>query len=237
MIEKNTSLKEILDLDTSLNNVAQQFGLDDMDKELQLEDMCKEKEIDTEFFIEILKVFQDTAYFPRMQLGSFPIYIIIDYLKRTHKFYLNKRLLEIEQSITISYSNNKLKEFLHNFFLQLKSELVSHIQHEESMLFPYIQYLYDHFKDKDNNTLPERLNNFSISSFEASHSDDVENKILSVRKFIVEYNKDVVDLSPYRVLLHQLDIFEHELRVHALVEDEILIPKAMVLEKELLKQK
>lgn len=234
MINKDSSLRNVLELNETLSKVTQQFNILDVDKEKQLSQLCEEQGVDTAFFIEILNVFNDTSYFPKMQLGSFPIPIIIDYLKRTHKYYLNKRLLEIEQSISVTYTNDVMAKFLQEFFLKIKQELVEHIKVEESMLFPYINQLYNAFTSKDELKLPSKFEGFSVSIFEGSHTDNVEGNILEVRKYIVESNKTVVDLSPYRVLLNQLEVFEQELRVHALVEDQILIPKALVLEQMLM---
>ena len=231
MIEKNDLLKDILSLNESLEKVTHQFDFGDINEEKKLEEICKEKGIDVDFFIEILNIFNNTDYFPKLQLGSFPIPIIIDYLKKTHKYYLNKRLLEIEQSITLSYSNEILKNFLQNSFLIMKQDLVEHIRYEEGTLFPYINQLYKSFTTGKPLSLPEKLKGYSINTFEKLHTDDVENNILEVKKYIIQSSPNVVDLSPYRVLLNQLDSFEQELRVHALVEDEILIPKAKILEK------
>lgn len=235
MIKKDTLLKDAISLNAALANVTHQFDIENLNEEAELEEICKEKGIDADFFIEILNIFNNTNYFPKLQLGSFPIPIIIDYLKKTHKYYLNKRLLEIEQSITLSYSNEAVREFLQKFFLQMKIDLVEHIRHEEGTLFPYINNLYKSFSKGEKLNLNDKFKDFSIASFEASHSDDVENNILEVKKFIIQSSPSVVDLSPYRVLLNQLDSFENELRIHALVEDEILIPKAKVLEQEILK--
>lgn len=234
MINKDSSLSDILELNETLGKVTQQFNILDVDKEKRLSQLCEEQGIDTEFFIEILNVFNDTDYFPKMQLGSFPIPIILDYLKRTHKYYLNKRLLEIEQSISLTYTNEVMSEFLQKFFLKIKQELIEHIKVEESTLFPYINHLYNAFTSKTELNLTAKYDEFSISFFEGSHTDDVESNILEVRRYIIESNKTVVDLSPYRVLLNQLEVFEQELRVHALVEDQILIPKALVLEQMLM---
>ena len=234
MIDKDSLLKDVLELNSTLGKVTQQFNILNVDEEKHLGQLCEEQGVDTEFFIEILKVFNDTNYFPKMQLGSFPIPIIIDYLKRTHRYYLNKRLLEIEQSISLTYTNDVMAKFLQEFFLKIKQELIEHIKVEESALFPYIAHLYDAFTTKKTLELSTQYKDFSVAIFEESHSDNVENNILEVRKYIVASNKTVVDLSPYRVLLSQLEAFEQELRVHALVEDQILIPKALVLEQMLM---
>lgn len=236
MIKKDTLLKDAISLNASLTNVTHQFDIENLNEEAALEEICKEKGIDADFFIEILNIFNNTNYFPKIQLGSFPIPIIIDYLKKTHKYYLNKRLLEIEQSITLSYPNEAIRDFLHKFFLKMKVDLIEHIRYEEGALFPYINNLYQSFSKGTGLELTDKLKDYSIASFEANHSDDVENNILEVKKFIIQSSPSIVELSPYRVLLNQLDSFENELRIHALVEDEILIPKAKVLEQIVLKK-
>ena len=233
MINKDTRLEDALSINEALEKVTQHFELGNVDRERNLEEICAEKGIDVDFFIEILNVYNNTNYFPKLQLGSFPIPIIIDYLKKTHKYYLNKRLLEIEQSITVTYSNEALKNLLQQFFLQMKEDLINHIREEEGTLFPYINTLYKAFNAEEKLTFSDKLKNYSLELFEASHNDEVENNILEVKRYIIESSASVVELSPYRVLLSQLDSFEQELRIHALVEDEILIPKARVLEMEL----
>jgi regulator of cell morphogenesis and NO signaling len=90
-------------------------------------------------------------------------------------------------------------------------------------LFPYIKALYHRLDIRSD---------FSIKHFIEHHSDTVELQISEVKKHIVRAQQSAYEIFPFRVLLKQLDEFEKDLRIHAKIEDEVLIPKALELENK-----
>lgn len=160
---------------------------------------------------------------------------MIDYLQKTHHFYINKKLPEIEQSVhnlNRQAPGDALVQYLEVFFQNLKKDIITHLKEEEKYLFPYIMTLDKALKNEiDNDEAVNFMERFNITAFEANHDDTVENKILEVRRYIVQYCHSVKDLSPYRILLSQLDVFEEDLRVHGKVEDDILVPLGKKMEE------
>ncbi len=231
MIAATNSLKEFYK-DSFVPNLLSQYEIKDEDLEKQIDLLCAEKGIDSDFFVEILKIYYDTEYFPKRQLMSFPVSVILDYLHKTHAYYIGKRLLDIEQAISVSYPDEVISSYLQKFFVDFKEKLVAHISDEENILFPFIRtmekFLTHQIKEED---LVTAMKNFSIEHFEKKHNHDVENSLKEIRRHIIEFCKDVSDLFPYRILLRKIDSFEFELRVHARVEDEVLIPVVLLLEK------
>jgi iron-sulfur cluster repair protein YtfE (RIC family) len=53
-----------------------------------------------------------------------------------------------------------------------------------------------------------------------------------LKKHIVRAQQSAYEIFPFKVLLKQLDEFEKDLRIHAKIEDEVLIPKALELENK-----
>lgn len=181
-------------------------------------------EVDTDFFLQLIGIFQSSDNLPFLQLKSFPIPVILDYLEKTHRYYLNTKLLEIEQSIQNLYSRipeNEQLPYLAAFFDWVQKNLTFHIQMEEQQLFPYIKSLLQTKK---------RKGDFGIRSFMDHHSDMVELQISEVKKHIVRAQQTATELFPFRILLQQLDDFEKDLRIHAQIEEEVLIPLALELE-------
>lgn len=224
----------LLEDDLLLNKVAKQFDLDKL-MHTDVESNCIENGVNVEFFFEILKVFYDSSYFPKTQLRSFPVDVILDYLHRTHRYYIRKKLTEIEQAIMHSFPEKAIADFLQTFFLKIKKRLIEHIGEEERILFPYIKALGK--LDKGNISVEDFKAHypvFTIKKYAEEHDDEVEQEILSVREYIIRAHSGVEELFPYRILLNKLDSFEKELRVHALIEDEVLVPKALEMEKRLL---
>lgn len=190
-------------------------------------------------FINTLKrVFENESNFRPSAFHAFSLDIIIDYIRRTHKLYLQKKLLEIEQSIHLllqDYNDqHPLLVILHNFYAAYKKDLTHHINEEENCLLPYVEFLQQaHLNGFNQYEFFEKTRNYSLSTFLDDH-DDPDEDLQRVRFSILRYNPPCTNQTPYRILLSQLSVFEKDLAVHALIEEKVLIPRAMVLEKALI---
>lgn len=193
--------------------------------------------IDEQFIYSLLQTFEDEKSFSEEEYNKYPLEIIIDYIHRTHRYYLSKKLYEIEQTINIlvkDYSDNHpLLEALKSFFKEYSLSLKSHVLAEEQELLPYIKNLIlARNKTKNQEEVREILANYSLQTFINSHLD-TEQDLSIIRETILNYKAPKTNQTPYRILLSQLETFEKDLSVHALIEDKILIPRAQQLETEL----
>lgn len=192
--------------------------------------------VNPEFISVLLHAFEGNS-FSAADFDSFPVELIVEYIQRTHVFYLQKKLPEIEQSILLLSGlytdHHPILAVLHNFFSRYCEDLTTHIRAEETMLLPYIALLnrsvgapgpYSEY------ILARRQH--SIAGFLAEHHD-TEDELKDVRATIRLYDPPVTNASLYRVLLTQLETFEQDLCVHACIEDQVLIPKALQLESAL----
>ena len=221
----NNSLFYLSEWQKSNSSLATRYQLN---LNTNLEELESNEEIDTNFFIELITLFNSEKDLPVENLKKFPTSIIIDYLVKTHRFYIETQLPEIEQAILNIYHQipeNNTIPFLITFFNWIKNNLLFHISKEETQLFPYIEAL-------ENNTLDQ--GKFSIIDFTENHSDEVEVYINEIKKQIINSKKSSCELFPYNVLLRKLDSFEKDLRIHARIEEEVLIPLALSLENKLL---
>lgn len=185
------------------------------------------------FFSEIIKLFSAEQDLPLEQLKSFPAKVILTYLTNSHRYYLSKRLPEIEQTLEQLIAQNlPVPDYLNSVFAWVRQNMEKHFRVEEQSLFPYIELLEKiQLNTIDPQRLKELYKNFSIERFIASHDDEIENQLSEVKKQIVRSFSSVEALFPYRVLIHKLDLLEKDLRLHARVEDEVLVPKALEWEK------
>ena len=189
-----------------------------------------------EFITALLKVFEEKVFTPA-DFDRFPVPLIVDYIKRTHIYYLEKKLPEIEQSIVLLSghyeSQHPILVALRNFFHNYVQDLSTHIQAEETTLLPYLQMLQDASGSAGgfSRFLLER-GEYSIERFLSEHHD-TEDELKDIRQTIRLYEPPTTNESLYRILLFQLQTFEHDLSVHAHIEEEVLIPKAKALEKSL----
>jgi len=190
----------------------------------------------SEFIQALLRVFEEKVFNAR-DFDSFPVELIVDYIQRTHVYYLEKKLPEIEQSIVLlsgQYeAQHPILAALRNFFHRYVTDLSEHIQAEEALLLPYIDNLCEAGQSPRcfSRFLLHRQQ-YSVERFLADHHD-TEDELKDIRQTIRLYEPPATNESLYRILLLQLQVFEHDLSVHAHIEEEVLIPKAQKMEKEL----
>jgi regulator of cell morphogenesis and NO signaling len=189
-----------------------------------------------EFISTLLRVFEEKVFIAA-DFEPYPAEIIVDYIERTHIYYFEKKLPEIEQSILLlsgQYeSHHPILSALRNFFNRYVEDLSLHIEAEETLLLPYVKALCQACKTpSDFSTFILARRDYSIDRFLNEHHD-TEDELKDIRQTIRLYDPPVTNESLYRILLTQLQAFEQDLSIHAHIEEEVLIPKALALEKDL----
>jgi regulator of cell morphogenesis and NO signaling len=235
MITKSTSIKEIVSGNKILESVIDRFGFERSIYHQPLIKVCNQHGADPEFVIQVIKAFSDNFPFPNQELLLFPITLIIDYLKKTHTYYLDKKIPEIELSFTTlsrdyAYSHPQLL-VLAKLFMEYKKELVEHIDYEEYVLFPYILELTK-VKEQGKSLTGFGLDKYSIAHFNEEHHHE-EEILTKIRETIEARFKNIKTPLPFRIFLNQIAALENDLLTHSRIEDKILFPKALELEKEL----
>ena len=61
--------------------------------------MLIQKKINLEFFLTILNAYHDHKYFPKKHLQSFSASMLVNYLNKSHQYYLDYKLPELEDLI------------------------------------------------------------------------------------------------------------------------------------------
>ncbi len=196
----------------------------------------EELPIDPEFYHDLVDVFHDPTLFEAVNFQKYTIRTIMEYLRSTHQFYLGRRLGEIELSIANlirnQEGNNHWFDFLGRFFDSYKTELTEHIRDEEDNLFPYIDALLAAVRKKE---VRFRFSQkIKLINFLLHHDHRVEDNLRDVLAVLDKKSEQFSDSFSYRMLMIQLKNFELDLSIHARMEEEVLMPKALKLEKDIL---
>lgn len=186
-----------------------------------------------DFIAVLLRSFEEKTFYAK-DYDAFPIELVVDYIQRTHAFYLQKKLPEIAQSILLLsghyQSNHPILIVLQTFFHRYTQDLTTHISEEERLLLPYIVKMCNaSFSQRHLAEFIAAGQEYSISAFLDDHHD-TEDELKDIRETIKLYQPPATNESLYRILLTQLECFEQDLRVHAQIEEEVLIPKARKIE-------
>ncbi len=192
-----------------------------------------------ELIDELSHVFESPKQFNAAVFQNFPIEFIVDYIRRTHRLYIFTKLPEIEQSIQLllqDYNDeHPLLTILKDFYTSYKFQLSLHICEEEQHLLPYVDFLFEMHK-KGMNTFQFFKNNrrFSLEEFEIDHHDDSDKNLTHIQETILAHDPPFTNITPYRILLSQLQHLERDLCIHELIEDRVLVPRIKMVELELM---
>jgi regulator of cell morphogenesis and NO signaling len=228
MITASTRLSDIVFNNVQLINVISCFGIRLGIAEKTVKEVCKEHSIDLKFFISIINTYSSETYFP--EVNELDVNLLIEYLKKTHSYYLNftiPRINKLFTSLQNSLPKDKSVKHITKYFNDYKNELKKHIEFEEKYLFPLITDLMLNPAKRNKTT------NSAFKRLKLEHSN-VEDKLLDLKTILVRYLPESADEQLVFDLLFTIAWFEKNHENHARFEDNILIPK---LKKLLLKVK
>ncbi len=204
-----------------------------------VEEVCRKNDVNVDFFLEIVNSYHDPEYFPDRELQHFRLELIINYLEKTHDYYLQVKIPEIEYLIrslvqTSGRENKERLELLKKFFNEYKEELIDHINREEDKVIPYIQEIENAYLSLNaGESIIKKIKSYSIDDFADEH-DNVEDKLFDLKNIIIKFLPPVKDITVCNDILIELFRLEKDLNNHARIEDKVLIPKVKEMEKAIL---
>jgi regulator of cell morphogenesis and NO signaling len=236
-ITKDRIILDIVQDNPLLASVVDRFGIPFSKWTLSLEKACEMDHANMSLLLEMLKAFADNNYFPKAELEKMPLENIIEYLIKTHIYYIKSRLPRIEQFIDIlidHYGRFDMHLYLlKEYFEDYKRDMLAHICIEERDLFPYVLKLV---RNKEVVLNPIELYNLleqnAITRFVNEHFH-VEDELGEIRRRLNNYSEAHNHKVQITTLFYELRLFEIDLLTHGKVEDEILIPRAREIEDSL----
>lgn len=193
--------------------------------------VCKEKNIDADKLVNDLsnlKKSTDDVNFADLSATE-----LINHIETHHHNYIRTH-----SPILIQYLNKIYKvhrdrhpelQELYTTFENLVHELEDHLLKEERILFPYIRLLEARKSLSDN---PFSTVSQPITRLESEH-EDAGDAIKKIRDITQDFTPPSDACSTYKIAFEKLKDFEQDLFKHVHLENNILFPKAILLEREL----
>lgn len=202
--------------------VFPRFGIKLGFGEKTISDICAEIGISVSLFLLVCKVYVNKDYQPtKEELRSINIKELIAYLHNSHTDYQQVQIVNLSNKVlNVAYSCGKSGTILSRFFEEYVTEVKKHFAYEENIVFPYITALAEKGQKQD----------YNIGIYEENHTD-IEEKLEDLKNILVKYVPET-DSIAHLEALRELFLFEDDLNRHAQIEDRILVPVALELEKE-----
>lgn len=227
MISSFFKIADVVELDYHILPILFRFDINLGFGEQTIDQICKQKNLDVNFVVEVLNIFLNSDYIPTETLKNIDIKNIILYLKNSHQYFISIQLNKLSEAIidVFNKSNgieNKTFQLVQKFYKSFEQELVEHIQFEEYTVFPYIQKL-------QNGDVEKNLK-FNINKYSENHTN-IEDKLNDLKQFFLKYLTLPISQQAHYEIVSDIFDFEKDLTKHEMFEEKVLIPKVIELEK------
>lgn len=204
-----------------------------------LEKVCHKHKVNPRQLVEHLENWAQQKDPSLEDLYLNPIELLVAYLKKKHYYFVRQELpflSNLISGIPGQQGYEALMADLKIMFPLFVEDFIHHIHEEESRLFKRIELLQDieqgEFRVQDALVILEKDPVQRLADHHEIHDDEIEGIRLLTKDYFLENDAPL----PMKVLYHELQNFERELSIHAKIEDELLFPKAVELEKEALRK-
>lgn len=217
-----------------INRLGVQLGFGD----LSIGQVCEEEDVDLDLFLVIINAFLDHDINKTLKIQEVSVDKVINYLKATHQYYVERMIPEIENRINalIQHSNIDQKQFLlvKNFFEEYKNEFYTHIKLEEKTIYPYVVDVYNAYhSDTLSKELAKRIKSCPIDAYAKEHTD-IESKLYDLKNILIKYLPQKRDSYLRNSVLIALFKLENDLNDHSRIENMVLVPLIGNMEKKLI---
>lgn len=177
----------------------------------------------------------DTVVSKAYDYNSWDLSFLVDHIQNVHHTYVEENI-----PLLVQYANKVAKVHGHHYaevveinklFTEVANELTMHMKKEELILFPYIKKMV---KAENEGIIAAKphfgtvKNPIQLMEDEHENAGDVFKEIARLSN---NYTPPENACNTFRALYAKLEEFEQDLHQHIHLENNILFPKAIQLEK------
>ncbi len=203
--------------------------------ERTLEALCSEKNLPLETVLRNMERYKPLSQVDRNTIANYPIDLIIEYLKHSHHIFIKQKLPYLARLIQgLEYQPDVEKTVVDDLkfvFPLFVEDFIHHVYEEEDTLFAYVKSLFKVNQGlMPSSKLFYMLEAYSIQEAALEH-DHTEDELKGIREITNNYEYNPGNSLHLKVIYEELKCFDKELIQHAAIEDEVLFPQALMLEK------
>ncbi len=225
-VKSYMKMADLIDANPNLLLMLQHFNIDFRVSDQTVLQLCTAYGISENLFVGIANLYNGLATKEHQAYTRNDLIQVIDFLKHSHQYYRFDKYPQISSYIRQLQENHSEKELklLEKFFHEYFTEVVEHLDYEDNIAFPYFITLLNNEGDRD------RQERYSSIEY-GDHHTDIELKLKDLKHLLLKYVNIVNDLDLRRKLFFALYELEFDLYIHSLIEETILIPAGVDIEK------
>lgn len=232
------TIGEVVAQDYRTAAVFSKYGIDFCCKgHRSIEEVCEQKSLDSDGLLVTLDEVLAHQTSQSIDYKTWPLDLLTDYVEKTHHRYIEEKtpvLLQFLNKLSRVHGKNhpELLE-VEQLFKESAQELAVHLKKEELILFPFVRKM-----------VGAKIGNEKI---QAPHFGSVENPVAMMMEdhdhegerfrkiagITNNYTPPSDACNTYKITYAMLEEFERDLHKHIHLENNILFPKSIELEKRI----
>ena len=238
-VQKNQNIGELVAKDYRMASVFKKHGIDFCCQgNRTIDDACIAKKVDVGSVLSDLNSIGTANNSTSIDYQSWPLDLLADYVEKTHHRYVEDKSPEIKSYLDriceVHGDNHPELHQIKELFQKTVENLAQHMKKEELIVFPFIRKME---KVKRSGELLQKPNFGSIKTpideMEEEHSAEGE-RLRDIDQLTNNYTPPADACNTYRVTYALLKEFEDDLHLHIHLENNILFPKSIQMEEQLI---
>lgn len=199
-------------------------------------EVCDKQNINSDALLQSIDEVVQSENNGSIDFNSWPLDLLADYIEKTHHRYVEDKtqtLLPFLDKLCKVHGGRHPELFkINELFIGCAAELSQHMKKEELILFPFVKRMVK-TKDSDGVLLQPSFGSVSnpIAMMMHEHNNEGE-RFREIAALTDNYTPPADACTTYRVTFAMLKEFEEDLHKHIHLENNILFPKAVALEKD-----
>ncbi|MCL3779246.1 hypothetical protein EMN47_02490 [Prolixibacteraceae bacterium JC049] len=225
MITKDIKMADLIHMNHQLLVVLERFRIPLGFENKTITEICEKHNINLNFFLIIINAYNDENYLPEENLECCFVSDLIQYLKNSHRYYINEKFPFLRNMIEqfANESEDPKARLLINFFSEYFAEVKEHMEYEDRVVFPYIMEL--------SKSSSSSQSEYNIRTYTDLH-DHIEEKVIDLKSILIKYLPPTKAQSQRIQILFELFRLEEDLELHGKIEDKLLVPMVQKMENE-----
>ena len=236
------TIAEIVRNDHRTADVFKKWGINFCcGRNLPLKEVCILQQLNQEDVEADLYRAVQTVYLPRAtKFDYWSAEFMADYISHVHHMHLLETMPKLQETFEKFINGHKKKypqlETIQEVFHLLIAEVMEHTAKEEQSLFPYVKQVSRAYRDREKyGHLFVRTLSKPLQEVMEADNRRVSSLLKELREAANGYQFPANACTNHQVIYHRLKEVDADLVQHKHLENNILYPKVIAMEKELLK--
>jgi len=199
-------------------------------------EVCEKQNINADALLQSVDEVTKSGNGGAIDFNSWPLDLLADYIEKTHHRYVEEKtqtlVAFLDKLCKVHGANHPELFRINELFTGCAGELSQHMKKEELVLFPFVKRMVK-TKDADGVLAQPSFGTVSNPIAMMMHEHDNEGeRFREIAALTHDYTPPADACTTYKVTFAMLKEFEEDLHKHIHLENNILFPKAVLLEQE-----